>query len=164
MRQTGRAPGIVRGATIGLSLIVASALAATSAHAQAGARDTSRTHLAQREHARADHKRSTPQERTDRQLAMLTRRLTLTSDQASRIKPILMDENERIAKIQEGAAGKSRSDWQAARKQIADIHTATTARVDSVLTPTQRDSYTKMQTATRKGGMKGGRRGPGRNR
>lgn len=84
----------------------------------------------------AAQQNQTPEQRTDNQLQRWTKALTLTADQATQIKPMLLELN------QKRAAMRDASDRRAAMKDMRDLVMAQDEKMKTVLST---DQYTKYE-------------------
>jgi hypothetical protein len=109
---------------LALSFFVASfSLSINSATAQDGRRD-------------AAQQNQTPEQRADNQLQRWTKALSLTADQVTQIKPMLLDLN------QKRAAMRDATDKRAAMKDMRDLVTAQDEKMKAILSA---DQYTKYE-------------------
>jgi Spy/CpxP family protein refolding chaperone len=87
----------------------------------------------------------------DRQLDRLTRQLSLTAEQQSQIKPLLVDRQQKMqALFQEQSL--SREDRRARAETIAS---ETKGKIEAVLNDQQKQKYEAMQERMRHGGGNG---------
>jgi len=99
----------------------------------------------------------------DDRLKQMTKDLNLTSDQQSKIKPILVDEQKKS----EAARNDSSGDRQAMRGTMQKIQQDTNDQIRALLTDTQKDTFDKMEKERQTrmqngpGGGMGGNRGGG---
>lgn len=109
---------------LALGFFVASfAVNIDTANAQEGRRD-------------AAQQNQTPEQRADSQLQRWTKALTLTTDQVTQIKPMLVDLN------QKRAAMRDASDKRAAMKDMRDLVMAQDEKMKTILSA---DQYTKYE-------------------
>ena len=76
------------------------------------------------------------------EVKMLTRRLSLSPEQASQIEPILADSHARMAALK--PAEGTQPDFKALHQQHKAIMEDTQARVNALLTPEQQQKFAKM--------------------
>lgn len=79
----------------------------------------------------------TPEERAAKTLTMLTEKLTLTADQQTKVKAILLDQNTQVAKAREEAG----DDRQAARAKMMKIMEDNNVKITALLTDDQKKTY-----------------------
>jgi len=79
------------------------------------------------------------QQNPEFEIKMLTRRLSLTPEQAAQIEPILADRKARMEALR--PASGSQPDFKALRQQHKQIMDDTKARIDAVLTPDQQAKF-----------------------
>lgn len=79
----------------------------------------------------------TPEERAAKALTMLTEKLTLTPDQQTKVKAILLDQNTQVAKAREEAG----DDRQAARAKMMKIMEDNNGKINALLTDDQKKTY-----------------------
>ena len=79
----------------------------------------------------------TPEERATKATTVLTDKLTLTADQQTKVKAILLDQNTQAAKAREEAG----DDRQAARAKMMKIMEDNSAKIQSLLTDDQKKAY-----------------------
>ena len=98
----------------------------------------------------------TPAERADAQITALTPVLTLTADQAAKIKPILVKQYTDQAAVMAGA--QQGGDMAALRTQSQAISTKASTEITALLTAAQKPLYAKYleEAAARRGGGMGG--------
>jgi hypothetical protein len=94
----------------------------------------------------------TPAERADAQITALTPVLTLTPDQVTKIKPILVKQYTDQAAVMAGA--QQGGDMAALRTQSQAISAKASAEITALLTDTQKPLYQKylQDAAARRGG------------
>jgi Spy/CpxP family protein refolding chaperone len=80
---------------------------------------------------------------------MLTRRLSLTSEQVAQIEPILAASHDQMKALRPTADAKP--DFRAQRGQVKTILTETNQKVEAVLTPEQKEKFTQMHEHMRHG-------------
>lgn len=108
---------------LALSFFVASfGLSIDTATAQDGRRD-------------AAQQNQTPEQRADNQLQRWTKALSLTADQVTQIKPMLLDLN------QKRAAMRDATDKRAAMKDMRDLVTAQDEKMKTILSADQYIKY-----------------------
>ena len=98
----------------------------------------------------------TPEERADRQVTQLTTALTLTADQATKIKPILVKQyTEQAAAMAGMQQGGDMAAFRAANQERA---TKVQGEIAALLTAEQKTKYTAYlaEQASRRGGGQGG--------
>jgi protein CpxP len=95
----------------------------------------------------------------DDQLKRLTKELSLTADQQSKIKPILVDTQKKM----EDARDSSSGDRQAMREKMMQIRQDNDNQIKALLNDSQKDKFDKMQEQReeRAGGRRGGPGGAG---
>lgn len=79
----------------------------------------------------------TPEERAAKTLTALTEKLTLTADQQTKVKAILLDQNTQVAKAREEAG----DDRQAARAKMMKIMEDNNGKINALLTDDQKKTY-----------------------
>ena len=80
----------------------------------------------------------TPEERATKATTMLMEKLTLTADQQTKVKAILLDQNTQVAKAREEAG----DDRQAARAKMMKIMEDNNTKINALLTDDQKKAYT----------------------
>ncbi|WP_158795270.1 hypothetical protein [Pedobacter sp. L105] len=83
----------------------------------------------------------TPEERATKMTATLTDKLTLTADQQTKVKAILLDQNTQMAKARE-AAGDDRS---AMRTKMMSLMDENNAKINALLTDDQKKAFSAYQ-------------------
>ena len=102
----------------------------------------------------------TPEERATAQLTQLTTLLTLTSDQSTKVRPILVKQFTDQQGLMGG--GQAGGDMAARRTQMLEITTRAQTEILALLTDTQKPVYQKFleeEAARRPGGFGGGGQG-----
>ena len=84
---------------------------------------------------------------------MLTKRLSLTAEQAAQIEPILAARQEQMKALRPTADAKP--DFKAQHEQMKTIMTETDAKVEAVLTPDQKQKFIAMHEHHGPGGPRG---------
>ncbi|HEX8432439.1 MAG TPA: hypothetical protein VF625_14210 [Longimicrobium sp.] len=103
--------------------------------------------------------RATPEERLDRRVAMLTERLALTAEQATRIRAILQEQTAEMQRLRQARQGEERERGEGMAEARASQQRYE-ARIDAVLTASQRAAYRELRESQRRErGGRGGRRG-----
>jgi protein CpxP len=84
----------------------------------------------------------------DKQLERMTKELSLTSDQQTAIKPILVDQDQKMQAIfqDQSIAREDR------RTKMMAIRDDSKTKIEAVLTPDQKQKYETMQQNMRRGG------------
>jgi periplasmic protein CpxP/Spy len=95
--------------------------------------------------AQAPGAKGTPEQMAERRLTHLTKTLTLTADQTSKIKPILENSAKEMVKIRDEKKG----DRKAAMAAAKDRMDATDKEITAVLTPEQQTKFAKQRDAMR---------------
>lgn len=92
----------------------------------------------------------------DRQLARLTRELSLTSDQQTQIKPLLVDRQQKMQALMQdqSAAPEDR------RAQMRSLSEATNNSIKALLTDDQKPKFDAMLANMRRNGPGSGPGGP----
>jgi len=96
----------------------------------------------------------------DDRLKQMTKDFSLTADQQTKIKPILVDEQKKM----EDARSNSSGDRQAMRSQMMQIQKDTNTQVRDLLDDKQKDKFDKQEQAREQRGQNrrgGGPGGPG---
>jgi hypothetical protein len=92
--------------------------------------------------------RMDPQQRLQRRVTVMTERLQLSQQQATRIREILTQEHTQIQALREKA--ESGADRDALRPQMQSIRQRTEQQIDGVLTEQQRTTYRELRESMRK--------------
>jgi len=100
----------------------------------------------------------TPEERAAKTLTMLTEKLTLTTDQQTKVKAILLDQNTQLTKAREEAG----DDRQASRAKMMKVMEDNNAKINGLLTDDQKKTYATY-LEERKAAMQNRGGGQGRN-
>jgi len=100
----------------------------------------------------------TPEERLAKSIAMLTEKLTLTADQQTKVKAILVDQNTQIAKAREEAG----EDRQTARAKMTKLMEENNVKINALLNDDQKKTYASY-LEERKAAMQNRGGGQGRN-
>jgi len=100
----------------------------------------------------------TPEERAAKTLTMLTEKLTLTTDQQTKVKAILLDQNTQLTKAREEAG----DDRQASRAKMMKIMEDNNVKINGLLTDDQKKTYATY-LEERKAAMQNRGGGQGRN-
>ena len=92
----------------------------------------------------------------NRQLERLTRELNLTSDQQDKIKPLLVDRQQKMQALfqDQSVAPEDR------RRQMRTISEGTNNSIKALLTDDQKQKFDAMQERQRRNGPRGGLGGP----
>ena len=85
----------------------------------------------------------TPQERADNQTKRLTKSLSLTPDQATKVNAVLLDRDNKIKAIEDKYANST--DKKAMHGEKKAVHDQTDASLKGIFTPEQYTSYTTMK-------------------
>jgi len=110
---------------------------------------------------RPDHggqrgERMDPAQRVERRMAKLTERLQLSTEQATRIRQFLTQEQTQMQALwQKAEGGASR---ESLRPEMQAIRQRTEQQIEGVLTEQQRATYRELRDSMRK--ERGGRRAP----
>jgi len=100
----------------------------------------------------------------DDQMALLTERLHLTSEQQTQVRPIIESACEKQSELLEKARGQDRSARRELHSEMQAIATNIQEQLSSILTPEQMKSYEELMEEQRTArpermkGRKGGRR------
>lgn len=78
----------------------------------------------------------------DEQLNRLTKLLTLTEDQKTKVKPILEDEKKKLSELRNGSGSQDR---RAQMESFRSIHDSTMQQVRALLTTEQQDRLDKQE-------------------
>jgi Spy/CpxP family protein refolding chaperone len=97
--------------------------------------------------------RGNPAEREQRQLEMMTKQLSLTTDQQTQAKAILDDQQKQMMAARNSDSGGD------PRAQMMSIRQASMARIRALLTDDQKTKFDAMQSRQRQRGP-GGEGGP----
>jgi protein CpxP len=100
----------------------------------------------------------TPEERAAKALTMLTEKLTLTADQQTKVKAILLEQNTQLTKAREEAG----EDRQASRAKMMKVMEDNNAKINGLLTDDQKKTYATY-LEERKAAMQNRGGGQGRN-
>jgi protein CpxP len=100
----------------------------------------------------------TPEERAAKTLTMLTEKLTLTADQQTKVKAILLEQNTQLTKAREEAG----EDRQASRAKMMKVMEDNNAKINGLLTDDQKKTYATY-LEERKAAMQNRGGGQGRN-
>jgi periplasmic protein CpxP/Spy len=103
---------------------------------------------------------ATPEERAERQLKMLTETLTLTADQSTKLKPILLARLTEQSALREKMQGGDREAMMGEFRKLNDKYNP---QIKAVLTAEQYAKYEANQAQMRGGGQRRGQ-GQGSNR
>ena len=80
---------------------------------------------------------ASPEQRTTRQLTALTKKLTLTPDQVTQLRPILLNENMTLDSLRTHPSGKRRAAMSSRRDAMQD----TDGKINAILTDEQKPLY-----------------------
>lgn len=83
----------------------------------------------------------TPEERATQATAMLTQKLTLTPDQQTKVKTILLDQNVQMSKAREAAG----DDRKAMREQMMTLMKDNDEKINALLNEDQKKAYAAFQ-------------------
>jgi protein CpxP len=89
--------------------------------------------------------KGTPEQMAERRLTHLTKTLTLTADQAGKIKPILENSAKEMAKIREEKKGDRKAAMMAAKDRME----ATDKEITALLTPEQQTKFAQQRDKMR---------------
>jgi Spy/CpxP family protein refolding chaperone len=89
--------------------------------------------------------KGTPEQMASRRLTHLTKSLTLSADQSSKIKPILENNAKEMAKIREEKKGDRKAAMIAAKERIE----ATDKEITALLTPEQQTKFAQQREKMR---------------
>jgi len=148
--KLGHARALAAGAAL-----VAGLVAAPAAHAQ---------DRPERGERQEQGQRATPRERLDRRVAMLTERLSLNADQATRIRAVLEEQGAEMQRLREARGGQDRAQRPEGGGRGEGMAEARASqqryetRIEAVLTESQRAAYTELRESQRRrsGGREGG--------
>ena len=129
--------------------LMAGVLLTPQAHAQGQPRGGARS-----------EQRMDPAQRLERQVAFLTERLRLTSEQAARVRQILLQEREQMQALRQRADAQSGSSRESLREEVRAIRERTVQQIEGVLTEQQRSTYRELREAQRRERPESGQRRP----
>ncbi|MBS1660580.1 MAG: hypothetical protein JST68_05970 [Bacteroidetes bacterium] len=88
----------------------------------------------------------TPTQRVDRQLNTLTKKLNLTPDQVTQLRPILLNQAMTMDSLRTHPSGNRRSDMTGRREVLQD----TDSKIEALLTDDQKKLYQEWKEEQRK--------------
>ncbi|WP_028978228.1 hypothetical protein [Sporocytophaga myxococcoides] len=95
------------------------------------------------QHAEGGHEQKTPEQRAENQSQRLTKELSLTADQTSQIKTIILTQEQKVEEIR--TKYKSATDKKAERQEIQDLRTSSEDEIEKVLTADQSTKYKELK-------------------
>jgi protein CpxP len=129
-----------------LSLALGSILSIGATMAIPVAQEQSQSQGAGQEQAAPEHGQRRPMD-PDKQLAMMTKKLNLTSDQQNQIKPILTDRQQQMQALRADSS-MSREDRISKMKAIRED---SRGKIEAVLNADQKQTFENMQQRGREG-------------
>ena len=94
---------------------------------------------------------ATPEERAERQLTMMTETLTLTADQTTKLKPIILARSTEQSALRQKMRG---GDREALMGEYRKLNEKYNAQINAVLTAEQYTRYEENQAQMRGGGQR----------
>ena len=94
---------------------------------------------------------ATPEERAERQLTMMTETLTLTADQTTKLKPIILARSTEQSALRQKMQG---GDREALMGEYRKLNEKYNAQIKAVLTAEQYTKYEENQAQKRGGGQR----------
>ena len=94
---------------------------------------------------------ATPEERAERQLTMMTEQLTLTADQTTKLKPIILARSTEQSALRQKMQG---GDREALMGEYRKLNEKYNAQIKAVLTAEQYTKYEENQAQMRGGGQR----------
>jgi periplasmic protein CpxP/Spy len=94
---------------------------------------------------------ATPEERAERQLTMMTEALTLTADQTTKLKPIILARSTEQSALRQKMQG---GDREALMGEYRKLNEKYNAQIKAVLTAEQYTKYEENQAQMRGGGQR----------
>ena len=94
---------------------------------------------------------ASPEERADRQLTMMTETLTLTADQTTKLKPIILARSTEQSALRQKMQG---GDREALMGEYRKLNEKYNAQIKAVLTAEQYTKYEENQAQMRGGGQR----------
>ena len=94
---------------------------------------------------------ATPEERAERQLTMMTETLTLTADQTTKLKPIILARSTEQSALRQKMQG---GDREALMGEYRKLNEKYNAQIKAVLTAEQYTKYEENQAQMRGGGQR----------
>jgi hypothetical protein len=88
-------------------------------------------------------------EQAKQRMEEIRQRLNLTPEQQEQIRPILMEEFERLRALREKAGGGGRRDRRQMARELRDIQSDTEKKLKPILTPEQMAEYRKIREEAR---------------
>ncbi|MBX5496518.1 MAG: hypothetical protein IRZ15_14390 [Bryobacteraceae bacterium] len=88
-------------------------------------------------------------EQAKQRMEEIRQRLNLTPEQQEQIRPILMEEFERLRALRERAGSGSRRDRRQMARELRDIQSDTEKKLKPILTPEQMEEYRKIREEAR---------------
>jgi len=95
------------------------------------------------QHAGGGHEQKTPEERAENQSQRLTKELSLTTDQTSQVKTIILNQEQKAEEIR--TKYKSATDKKAEHQEIQDLRTSSEGEIEKVLTADQLTKYKELK-------------------
>ena len=96
------------------------------------------------QHAGGGHEQKTPEERAENQSQRLTKELSLTAEQTTQVKAIILNKEQKAEEIRTKYA--SATDKKAEHQEIQALKTSSDAEIEKVLTADQLTKYKEIKS------------------
>lgn len=89
------------------------------------------------------HEQKTPEQKAENQSQRLTKELSLTADQTTQVKTIILTQEQKAEEIR--AKYKTATDKKAEHQEIQDLRTSSEGEIEKVLTADQLTKYKELK-------------------